>query len=177
MAIRDIIHAGDPHLKQRSAEVPLDEIQSQPIQSLIDDMIESMREYQGVGLAAPQIGVNVRIMCYGFDKNPRYPKAPSVPLTIVINPVLLNHSEDIQTDFEGCLSIAPLRGRVPRFQSVLIEGYDRQGKKIVINAQDFEARIIQHELDHLNGFFFIERIQDFKDFGFTEVLKANQIIP
>lgn len=174
---RDIIQAGNPLLKQRSSEVTHKDILNPKVQSIIDDMLVTMKAYQGVGLAAPQIGINLRIMCYGFDHNPRYPKALPVPLTIFINPVIVTHSEDIQIGFEGCLSVLPLRGEVPRYQWLEVKGYDREGNEILKRAEGFEARIIQHELDHLDGMLFVERIQDFKHFGFTEVLKAHKIIP
>lgn len=173
----EVIQAGDPCLKQRSQEVPPEAILGPDVQSIIDDMIVTMDAYQGVGLAAPQIGINLRIMCYGFEHNPRYPNALPVPLTIFINPVILNRSQDIQTGFEGCLSLPPLRGEVPRYQWLEVKGYDRHGNEIIKKAEGFEARIIQHEIDHLDGIFFIERIQDFKHFGLTEVLKAHEIIP
>lgn len=174
---RDVIQAGNPLLKRINSEVPHKDILDSEVQSIIDDMLVTMKACQGVGLAAPQIGVNLRIMCYGFEHNPRYPKALPVPLTVFINPVILNHSQDIQIGFEGCLSVPPLRGEVPRYQWIEVKGYDRKGNEILKKAEGFEARIIQHEIDHLDGIFFIERIQDFKHFGFTDVLKAHEIIP
>lgn len=174
--IQDIVPAGTPILKSRSEEVPVDIIQTPQVQNFIDLLITTMKHYHGAGLAAPQVGKSWRILCYGFEKNPRYPEAPPIPLSVLINPIILDHSLEANLTFEACLSISTLRGEVPRYNWLDIKAFDRQGIEITKRVHGFEARIIQHEIDHLDGVFFIERIQNFRYFGFTEVLKEQGII-
>lgn len=176
MSVLTICRAGDPILRQNSQVVPENEIKTAEMQTLIKDMIETMHHTQGVGLAAPQVGVSQRIFVYGFEQNARYPKEKAVPLTIWINPEIIHHSKETQEGYEGCLSVAGLRGEVPRFQSLEIVGFNQLGEKLHRIIKGFEARIFQHEMDHLNGYFFIERISNFDHFGFTEVLSENKLI-
>ncbi len=177
MNLKSIIQAGNPILKQRSIDVPLDKINTAEIQSIIDDLIFTMQQVHGAGLAAPQIGVPLRILCYGFDYNPRYPKASAIPLTVLINPVILSFSEEVTDEFEGCLSISTLRAEVPRYKKIEVKAYDRIGNEIIKKVQDFEAKVVQHEIDHLDGILFVERIKDFTHFGFTAELQKQGVIP
>jgi peptide deformylase len=150
-------------LRQIAEAVPVSEIQSAVFQTFIDDMIDTMRESDGVGLAAPQVYAGQRVAIVEVKgPHPRYPNQPEVPLSVLINPQVVSHSEELEEDWEGCLSIPDLRGRVPRWKSVQIRALDRTGKTIEIVANDFFARVIQHELDHLDGVIFLERMNDLK---------------
>jgi peptide deformylase len=171
MTVRQILKMGDPRLL-RVAE-PVREFDTPELHALIADMFDTMHAANGAGLAAPQIGVNLQLVIYGFKQNPRYPDAPSVPETVLINPVLTPLSEEKQEEFEGCLSVPGLRGSVPRFVKLHYEGYDQYGQKIVRDAEGFHARVVQHEVDHLLGILYPMRITDFSRFGFTEVLFPN----
>lgn len=177
MTLCSIVNVGNPNLKMRSEEVAWDQIKTHEIQSIIDNLLLTMQYHHGAGLAAPQIGTNLRIVTYGFDVNPRYPEAEPVALTMMINPIILTHSHEMQPGFEGCLSLGTLRGEVPRYTELQVKFYDRKGNEIVKAVKGFEARIIQHEIDHLDGKFFIERMSSFEHFGFTEELKIHGIIP
>lgn len=171
-----IKRAGEPILRTPVQPVAIDTIPSDAFQQLIKDMFKIMKEYNGVGLAAPQIGLNQSVLVYGFESNLRYPNEKPVPQTVLINPTVLNMSDEKQVGFEGCLSLDSLRGEVPRATSIEISAYDAKGQSYIKKATGFEARIIQHELDHLNGHLIIDRMPDFKHFGFTEVLLENKII-
>jgi peptide deformylase len=161
MALLKIAHLGHPVLRQVAADVSVDEIHSPAFQSLIDDMAETMRESDGVGLAAPQVYVSRRLIVMEVKGgNPRYPDRAGVSLTQLINPKIVSHSSAIQDDWEGCLSIPDLRGKVPRFASVEVAALDRLGQPVMLQADGFFARIIQHEIDHLDGKIFIERMSD-----------------
>jgi peptide deformylase len=133
-------------------------------------MFETMHAANGAGLAAPQIGVNLQLVIFGFRQNPRYPDAPEVPETVLINPVLKPLSDEMEEGFEGCLSVPGLRGSVPRYTRLHYEGFDQRGNRISRNAEDFHARVVQHEVDHLLGILYPMRIKDFSRFGFTEVM-------
>ena len=168
MATRPVLKMGDPRLWQRAREV---EVFDTPVlHALIDDMRETMRALDGVGLAAPQIGVGLRVVVFGFDENPRYPDAESVPETILINPVLTPLSEETDEDWEGCLSVPGLRGTVPRWTHLHYAGFDLYGQRIERTVEGFHARVVQHECDHLDGILYPMRIRDFTRFGFTEIL-------
>jgi peptide deformylase len=170
MAIYSILKMGDPRLLQSAEPVHLHQIASTEIQTLIDDLLETMYHTQGAGLAAPQIGVNKQIVAFGFEKNLRYPDAPPVPETILINPTITALSNEQEQDWEGCLSVPGIRAKVPRFVKIRYTGYDRLGKVIDRTVEGFHARVVQHECDHLIGKLFPMRVTDFSAFGFTEVL-------
>ena len=159
---------GDPRLLQRAKEV--EAFDTPALHALIADMRETMFERDGVGLAAPQIGVSLRVVIFGFEQNPRYPDAESVPETILINPVLTPLSSEIEEDWEGCLSVPGLRGAVPRWKHLRYTGFDLQGSPLERLVEGFHARVVQHECDHLDGVLYPMRVRDFSRFGFTEVL-------
>jgi len=159
---------GDPLLWQRSQEI--EDFSHPELHSLIRDMEETMRHLDGAGLAAPQIGVGLRVVIFGFDSNPRYPEAGSVPYTVLINPVLTPLSNEVEEAWEGCLSVPGLRGVVPRWRHLRYEGFDQFGRVIDRRVEGFHARVVQHETDHLDGVLYPMRIRDFRQFGFTDVL-------
>jgi peptide deformylase len=159
---------GDPRLL-RIAE-PVTEFNTDELNTLIADMFDTMHAANGAGLAAPQIGVNLRVVIYGFKQNVRYPDAPPVPETVLINPKLRPLSADREENWEGCLSVPGLRGVVPRFSSLHYEGFDQFGNVISRDADGFHARVVQHECDHLDGILYPMRIEDFSKFGYTEIL-------
>jgi len=161
MAILKVARLGHPVLRQVAQPVPLDEIRSPEIQRFIDDMVETMREYDGAGLAANQVHALRQIAVIEVLANPRYADAPTVPLTVLINPVVTPLGEETEDGWEGCLSIPDLRGMVPRHRAVRLECYDREAQKVSLIAKDFFARVIQHESDHLNGTVYLDRMRDF----------------
>ncbi len=162
MAILKVARLGHPVLRQQAERVLPADIQSAQVQRLIDDMIETMHEYDGAGLAANQVHVPRQIAVIEVAKNPRYPDAPEIPLTVLINPVVTPTSEEIEEGWEGCLSVPDMRGVVPRYTAVRLECLDRQGKPVDLVAKDFFARVIQHETDHLNGIVYVDRIRDMR---------------
>ena len=149
---------------------PVAEFDTPQLHALIADMFETMRAVGGVGLAAPQIGIDLQLVIFGFQTNPRYPDAPQVPETILINPRLTPLSEQREDGWEGCLSVPGLRGLVPRWTALRYEGYDQFGQAIGREVDGFHARVVQHECDHLQGILYPMRIEDMTQFGFTEVL-------
>src|SRR5438128_6321122 len=162
MAILKVARLGHPVLRQVAKPVPRDEIGSPEIQRLIDDMVETMREYDGAGLAANQVHTLRQIAVIEVLANPRYPDAPQIPLTVVINPVVTPMTEEMEDGWEGCLSVPDMRGVVPRHTAVRLECLDREGKPVDLVAKDFFARVIQHETDHLIGIVYVERIRDMR---------------
>lgn len=168
MAVREILKMGDPRLL-RVAE-PVTEFDTPAMKALIADMFDTMHHANGAGLAAPQIGVNLQLVIYGFKNNGRYPDAPAVPETVLINPVLTPLSDEKEEAFEGCLSVPGLRGSVPRFTQLRYEGVDQYGNKISRDVDGFHARVVQHEVDHLLGILYPMRIEDFSKFGYTQVM-------
>ena len=160
MAILKVARLGHPVLRQTALPVPVDEIRTTETQRLIDDMVETMREYNGAGLAAPQVHVLQQICVIEVNENPRYPEAPSIPLTVLINPVLTPMTEEMEEGWEGCLSVPDMRGMVPRYTSVRLDAYDRDGRRIEGEAKEFFARVIQHETDHLHGIVYLDRMRD-----------------
>jgi peptide deformylase len=168
MTVREILKMGDPRLL-RVAE-PVREFGTPEMDALIADMFDTMHAANGAGLAAPQIGVNLQLVIYGFKDNQRYPDAPPVPETVLINPVLTPLSDAMDEQFEGCLSVPGLRGVVSRYTSLHYEGVDQYGKPIVRDAEGFHARVVQHEVDHLLGILYPMRITDFSQFGYTSVM-------
>lgn len=161
MAILKVARLGHPILRQVAAPVPRDEIRSPQTQRLVDDMIETMREYNGAGLAATQVHTLTQIAVIEVLANPRYPDAPHIPLTVIVNPVVTPLTEEMEEGWEGCLSVPDLRGMVPRYTSVRLQAHDRTGEPIDLVAKDFFARVLQHESDHLNGVVYLDRMKDF----------------
>jgi peptide deformylase len=157
---------GDPRLLAIAR--PVETFDTPELRRLVDDMKETMRVEGGVGLAAPQIGESLRVVVFGFDAG--FPEAEAIPYTVLVNPVLTHLSEEICEDWEGCLSLPGLRGKVPRFTQLRYAGFDICGHSIERVAEGFHARVIQHECDHLDGILYPMRILDFRNFGFTDAL-------
>ena len=160
MAILKVARLGHPVLRKVAAPVEPSEIRSAETQRLIDDMVETMREYNGAGLAATQVHVLKQICVIEVQGNPRYPDAPAIPLTVLINPVVTPLTEEMENGWEGCLSVPDMRGVVSRVTAVRLECYDRNGERVDVVAKDFFARVIQHETDHLNGIVYVDRMRD-----------------
>lgn len=163
---------GDPLLLQRAAEVTA--FGTPGLKALLDDMFDTMHAAGGVGLAAPQIGESVRVVVFGFERNERYPEAPAVPRTILINPVLTALGTEEEEGWEGCLSVPGMRGLVPRFRRLRYRGFDPHGAPIDRTVEGFHARVVQHEVDHLDGILYPQRIRDMTRFGFQDVLFPGQ---
>jgi len=168
MTVREILKMGDPRLL-RVAE-PVKEFGTPELEALIADMFDTMHAANGAGLAAPQIGVNLRLVIYGFKQNTRYPDAPPVPETVLINPKLRPLSAEMVDGWEGCLSVPGLRGVVPRFSALHYDGFDQYGNVISRDAEGFHARVVQHECDHLDGILYPMRITDLSQFGYVDIL-------
>jgi peptide deformylase len=166
--IRPILRMGDPRLLERSKSV--ERFGTPELMELVRDMRETMIDAHGAGLAAPQIGVGVRVVIFGFEHNERYPDAEPVPYTELVNPVLTRLSDDIEEGWEGCLSVPGLRGIVPRYAHLRYEGFDPRGHPIRREVSGFHARVVQHECDHLDGILYPMRMRDFTRFGFTDIL-------
>jgi peptide deformylase len=166
MAILKVARLGNPVLRKVAEPVPPEAIASPQVQRFIDDLIETMIEYDGAGLAAPQVHVSQQILTFQLDGNPRYPDAEAIPLTVLINPKITPLSQHTDEDWEGCLSLPDLRGKVPRYTLVRIEAYDRAGKKLNYVAKDFHARVAQHECDHLIGKLFLDRMRSMESLSF-----------
>lgn len=172
--IRDILKMGDPRLLRIAPPVPQDMLGSAELDALIVDMFDTMAHAGGVGLAAPQIGVDLQLVIFGFEESERYPDAPAVPRTILANPVVTPLTQDMEEGWEGCLSVPGLRGVVSRFTMIRYQGVDPQGQPIDRTAEGFHARVVQHECDHLIGRLYPSRITDFSKFGYTDVLFPDQ---
>jgi peptide deformylase len=172
--IREILKMGDPRLLRVAPIVPAAMIGTAELDALIVDMFDTMHAADGVGLAAPQIGVDLQLVIFGFDNNERYPEAPAVPRTILLNPVITPLSQDMEEGWEGCLSVPGLRGAVNRYSLIRYQGIDPQGERIDRRAEGFHARVVQHECDHLIGRLYPSRITDFSRFGYTDVLFPGQ---
>jgi peptide deformylase len=168
MSILKVTRLGHPVLRKVTETVSQSELESPALQKFIDDMIETMKEYDGVGLAADQVHESKQIAVLEVADNPRYPEKPQVPLTVLVNPTITPLSKDIEEDWEGCLSIPDLRGMVPRYKSVRVQALDREGKEIDFVANEFHARVIQHEFDHLNGKVYLDRMRDFSTLTFLQ---------
>jgi len=171
MTIRDILRMGDPRLL-RVAQ-PVVAFDTPQLHGLVADLFDTMHAANGAGLAAPQIGVDLQVVIFGFGSNARYPDAPPVPQTVLVNPVLTPLGEAMEEGVEGCLSVPGLRGSVPRYTRLRYEGFDQFGKAIAVDAEGFHARVVQHEVDHLVGILYPMRIRDFSRFGFTDVMFPN----
>lgn len=168
MSILKVARLGHPVLRKVAQPVPPREIGGSEVQRLIRDMIETMREYEGVGLAATQVHQTVQVLVVEAMNNPENPKEKASPLTVLINPVITVVSENQEEGWEGCLSIPDLRGLVPRYQEIKVEAFDPSGKKIQIQAKDFFARVIQHEFDHLIGKVFLDRMRNLDSLTFLK---------
>ena len=166
--IRDILRMGDPRLWERSRNV--DRVPSPELASLLADLRDTMKARNGAGLAAPQVGVPLRVVIFGLEFNPRYPDAEPVPYTELVNPVLTPLTDEMEEGWEGCLSVPGLRGVVPRYTRLRYEGFDPAGKPIRRDVDGFHARVVQHECDHLDGILFPMRMKDLSRFGYTDVL-------
>ncbi|MFM7481917.1 MAG: peptide deformylase [Candidatus Methylopumilus sp.] len=168
MAIRQVLKMGDPRLLKVSK--PVHDFKSPALKNLIEDMQDTMHSLNGAGLAAPQIGVSLRVVIFGVKKTPRYPDAEEVPYTILINPKLTFLDDDMESGWEGCLSVPGMRGLVPRFKKLRYQGYDLKHNPIDRTVTDFHARVVQHECDHLDGILYPMRVENLRNFGFSEVL-------
>jgi len=172
--VRDVLRMGDPRLLRVSRTVK--EFGTPELLALVKDMRETMDHLDGAGLAAPKIGVDLRVVMFGFESNPRYPEAEAVPFTVLINPVLQPVGADVEDGWEGCLSLPGLRGVVPRFTRLRYSGFDEYGRAIERDVSDFHARVVQHECDHLDGILYPMRIRDFRNFGFADVLAIGPVV-
>jgi peptide deformylase len=170
MAIRTVLRMGAPQLLEASE--PVRDFDTAELRGLVADMIDTMRELNGAGLAAPQVGVPLRVVVFGFEQNSRYPDAESVPFTVLINPDLTPIGDSMEEDWEGCLSVPGMRGLVPRYVRLRYQGFDVQGNTIDRTVLGFHARVVQHEVDHLDGILYPQRIKDLRQFGFVEELDA-----
>jgi peptide deformylase len=166
--ILKVARLGFPALRTAASPVPPEKIKTPGFQQLIDDMIETMYEYSGVGLAAPQVHLGIQLAVLEVHEHPRYPDMPDVPLTVLVNPAVTILDQSKIDDWEGCLSVPELRGRVPRFKKLRVTALDREGKPIEIVASDFHARVIQHETDHLKGELYLDRMPDMRALGFLQ---------
>ena len=168
MPIKPVLRMGDPVLLQRAAAV--EHFDTPELHALIHDMEDTMEAMNGAGIAAPQIGVSLRVVIFGVGANPRYPDAEEVPYTVLVNPELTPLDEEMEEGWEGCLSVPGMRGVVPRYSRLRYTGFDQYGNPIDRTVSGFHARVVQHECDHLDGILYPMRIRDFSRFGFTEVL-------
>ena len=168
MTVRQILKMGDERLLRVAR--PVTEFDTPALHALVQDLFDTMKAANGAGLAAPQIGVDLQVVIFGFDSNQRYPDAPPVPLTVLVNPTITPLADDEEEGWEGCLSVPGLRGVVPRWSRIRYTGFDPQGRPIDRDAEGFHARVVQHECDHLIGKLYPMRVRDFTRFGFTEVL-------
>ncbi|MBN8279857.1 MAG: peptide deformylase [Gammaproteobacteria bacterium] len=168
MAVREILKMGDPRLLKVAA--PVAAFDTPELHALVADLFDTMAAANGAGLAAPQIGVDLAVVIFGFDSNERYPDAPAVPKTVLVNPRIDVLSPEQDEDWEGCLSVPGMRGVVPRWTRIRYRGFDQHGNPIDREADGFHARVVQHECDHLIGTLYPMRVRDFTRFGFTEVL-------
>jgi peptide deformylase len=172
--IRDVLKMGDERLLAISK--PVEKFDMPELHALLADMHDTMAHLDGAGLAAPQIGVGLRVVVFGVTSNPRYPDAEAVPYTVLINPLIEPLSGETEEGWEGCLSVPGLRGVVPRYSRLRYRGFDAAGKPIDRVAEGFHARVVQHECDHLDGILYPMRVRDFRRFGFIETLFPNQEI-
>jgi peptide deformylase len=172
MAVRKILRMGDPRLLARSE--PVQAYGTRELLDLVSDMQETMRAADGAGLAAPQVGVPLRVVIFGGAPSPRYPDAAAIPYTVLVNPELRPLNGGVEDDWEGCLSVPGMRGKVPRYRKLRYRGFDPHGQPIDRSVEGFHARVVQHEVDHLDGVLYPMRIRDFRNFGFTEELFPGQ---
>jgi peptide deformylase len=173
--IREVLRMGDPRLLQRAQ--PVGRFGTAELLALLADMRDTMAHLNGAGLAAPQIGVGLRVVIFGVKANPRYPQAEEVPDTVLINPVVEALSGEISEDWEGCLSVPGMRGWVPRHARVRYSGFDQHGRRLEREVEGFHARVVQHECDHLDGILYPMRVRDLARFGFNDALFPGEPLP
>ncbi|HWM42934.1 MAG TPA: peptide deformylase [Burkholderiales bacterium] len=173
--IRDVLRMGDPRLWQKS--LPVAQFNTKELDELLRDMRDTMAHLNGAGLAAPQIAVPLRVVIFGVTANPRYPGIDPVPDTVLINPVLTPLSDEMEEGWEGCLSVPGMRGWVPRFHKLKYSGFDEHGKQFEREVEGFHARVVQHEVDHLDGVLYPMRIRNLTKFGFNEELFPDANLP
>jgi len=174
MAIREVIRMGHPVLRQVAQ--PVAAFGTAELRSLVSDMDDTMRAMSGAGIAAPQIGVGLRVVIFEVTENPRYPHVQPIPYTVLVNPVLTPLGEEMEEGWEGCLSVPGLRGLVPRYRRLHYAGFDVEGRPIDRAVEGFHARVVQHEVDHLDGILYPQRVRDLRNFGFEDAL-AGQMTP
>jgi peptide deformylase len=168
MAVQPIVRMGSAQLATPS--LPVKRFATPELRALLKDMEDTMQEKGGVGIAAPQIGVNLRVVIFGFEKSERYPNAKPIPFTVLINPVITPLADEQEEGWEGCLSVPGLRGLVPRYKKIRYTGFDENGATIDRTVEGFHARVVQHECDHLDGILFPQRVRDMRHFGFEDEL-------
>jgi peptide deformylase len=173
--IREVLRMGDPRLLAVASEV--NDFQSEELKNLLADMRDTMAHLNGAGLAAPQIGAGLRVVIFGVKANPRYPDVEEVSDTVLINPVLEPLSDELEEGWEGCLSVPGMRGWVPRWKRLRYWGFDEKGLRFSREVEDFHARVVQHECDHLDGILYPMRIRDMAKFGFNDALFPGQDLP
>ena len=174
MAVKPVLKMGDPRLLQVST--PVEPIDPVALQALLQDMWDTMAAENGAGLAAPQIGVMQRVVIFGYESNPRYPDAPAVPETVLVNPEITPLGDNREDGWEGCLSVPGMRGIVSRYQAIRYRGYDQHGNPIEREASGFHARVVQHECDHLDGILYPMRMADLRQFGYIDALVDNGLL-
>lgn len=172
MAVRQVLRMGDARLLEPAA--PVTAFDTAELHALVQDLTDTMRALNGAGLAAPQIGVGLQVVVYEVSHNPRYPQAEPVPYTVLVNPELTPLTDAMEEGWEGCLSLPGLRGLVPRYKALRLRGFDQYGRPIHRTVEGFHARVVQHEIDHLNGILYPMRMPDLSRFGFVDEL-AQQI--
>ena len=172
MVIRPVLRMGHPILRQVAA--PVDTFAGGELAALIADMEDTMREQNGAGIAAPQIGVGLRVVIFEVQENPRYPDVAPIPYTVLVNPVITTLDDEVEEGWEGCLSVPGMRGLVPRARRVRYQGFDETGAPIDRTVEGFHARVVQHEVDHLDGILYPMRMTDMSQFGFAEELFPGQ---
>lgn len=175
MTEQTVLRLGDPRLRQRSR--PVSQFGTAELEALIENLRDTMAARDGAGLAAPQIGVPLRVVIFGIGVNPRYPDAPPIPETVLINPEITPIDQARESGWEGCLSVPGLRGQVSRWSRIHYQGFDARGQLIARSVDGFHARVVQHECDHLDGVLFPDRLEDPTTFGFTEELQASGLLP
>ncbi|UCD68314.1 MAG: peptide deformylase [Betaproteobacteria bacterium] len=175
MPIRPVLRMGHPVLLEQARSV--DAFDTPKLHALIEDMRDTMQSKSGAGIAAPQIGVSFQVVLFGVEATPRYPDAPSVPFTVLVNPVVEVLGEELEDGWEGCLSVPGMRGLVPRYSRIHYRGFDQFGNEIDRRVDGFHARVVQHECDHLQGILYPLRIRDLRQFGFNEELFPEQEFP
>ena len=174
MGVRQILKMGDPRLLETA--LPVKQLDTPELHAMVVDLMDTMNAEDGAGLAAPQIGVGLRVVVFGFDHNPRYPHAEPVPRTVLVNPVIEPCSEKREEGWEGCLSVPGLRGSVERYMHIRYTGFDPHGNAVEREARGFHARVVQHECDHLDGILYPQRISDMRRFGFVSELQASGLL-